>query len=100
MLVHDGFYQLEGLPPVAVYQASVPAGRDIDFKLGEHPARGQYWTLVGNYDPRICRVEMKHKAKHGRAYAKVELKGLYRGTTRVEFVNPAGKRMIVHFSSL
>lgn len=99
-LMHDGFYTLESLPPVSVFRADVPAGRDIDFKLGEHPSRNQYWNLAGGYDPRICRIEMEHKHKHGRSYAKIELKGMYRGKTRVEFVNAAGKRVIVHFTSL
>lgn len=100
LLMHDGFYALESLPPVSVFQASVPAGRDIDFKLGEHPSRRQYWNVVGNYDARICRVELKHKYKHGMSYLKVELNAMYRGTTNVEFVNPAGKRVIVQFTSL
>ena len=99
-LMHDGFYTLETLPPVSVFQANVPAGRDIDFKLSEHPSRRQYWNVVGNYDARICRVEMEHKHKHGMSYLKVELNAMYRGTTNVEFVNPAGKRVIVQFTSL
>ena len=100
LLTHDGFYALETLPPVAVYQASIPAGRDIDFKLGEHPSRRQYWSVVGNYDARICRIKAEHKHKHGRSYLKVELNAMFRGTTNVEFVNPAGKRLIVQFTSL
>ena len=42
---------------------------------------------------------MKHKRK-GYSYAKIELNAMYRGTTTVEFVNPAGKRVIVYFTSL
>lgn len=97
MLMHEGFYTLESLPPVAVFQASIPAGTDIDFKLGEH--HGQWWSVAPGYDPRICRIELKHKHK-GRSYAKIELNGMYRGTTNVEFVNPVGKRVIVQFTSL
>ena len=97
MLMNDGFYAIETLPEVSVFQASVPAGHDIDFKLSEHP--GQYWTQVGGYDARICRIEMKHKFK-GVGYAKIELNAMYRGTTNIEFVNPAGKRVIVQFTSL
>lgn len=99
-LMHNGFYTLETLPSVSVFQATVPAGRDIEFKLSEHPMRRQYWNVVGNYDARICRVEMEHKHKHGRSYLKVELNAMYRGTTNVEFVNPAGKRVIIQFTSL
>lgn len=99
MLMHEGFYTLESLPPVSVFQASVPAGSDIDFKLSENPAAGQMWTLAGAYDARICRIEMKHKFK-GVGYAKIELNAMYRGTTNIEFVNPAGKRVIVQFTSL
>ena len=98
-LMHEGFYALESLAPVTEFQVAVPAGRDVDFKLGEHPSRGQYWSLAGSYDARICRIEMKHKRK-GYSYAKIELNAMYRGTTTVEFVNPAGKRVIVHFTSL
>ncbi|MBP5531221.1 MAG: hypothetical protein J6Y54_04240, partial [Lentisphaeria bacterium] len=97
MLTHEGFYTLESLPPVSVFQASVAAGSDITFKLGEH--RGQWWSVAPGYDPRICRIELKHKHK-GRSYAKIELNGMYRGTTNVEFVHPTGRRVIVQFTSL
>ena len=97
MLTHEGFYTLESLPPVSVFQASVPAGRAIAFRLGEH--RGYWWSVAPGYDPRICRIDLNHRHK-GRTYAKIELSGMSRGTTNVEFVNPAGKRVIVRFTSL
>ena len=98
MLMNDGFYALESLPAVAVFQASVYAGKDIDFKLGEH--HNQMWNIAPGYDARVCRVELERKFKHGMRYLKVELNGMYRGTTNVEFVNTNGKRVIVQFTSL
>ena len=98
-LVHDGFYYIDNLPPVAMYQATVPSGDDIEFKLSENINAGQLWSPLAGYDARICRVEIKHKRK-GVDYAKVELKGFMRGTTDVVFVNPAGKRFVVRFTSM
>lgn len=97
MLAHEGFYELDSLPAVAVYRAQIPAGRVIAFRLGEH--RGQWWSVAPGCDPRICRIDLKHRHK-GRSYAKIELGGVYRGTTNVEFVHPSGRRVIVQFTSL
>ena len=83
-----------------MFQVNLPPGRDIDFKLGEHPSLRQYWSVAGGYDPRICRIEAEHKHKRGVSYFDVELKAMFRGTTKIEFVNPAGKRVIVRFTSL
>jgi len=99
-LVHNSFFHLSTLPPVSEFTASVYAGSDIELKLSEHPSRGQVWSHTGAYNPRVCRVEIDHKHRKGQSYAKIELKGLHRGTTRLIFSNPAGKQVIIHFTSM
>lgn len=98
-LVNDQFYPLHALQPVTVFQAAIPAGSDIEFKLGEDPGRNRYWSIVPSYDVRVCRVELKHRHK-GHPRASIGLKAYIRGTTNVEFVNTDGRRVIVQFTGL
>ena len=101
VLINDEFYRLRNLPPVTVFQTNVPVGGKIEFKLGEEIDRGMVWSVVGNYDPMICRVKLEHDRDGVRQFrhdnAEIKLRALGRGATRVEFVNVNGKRVIVNF---
>ena len=99
-LMDGGFYTLESLPPVAVFQVAVPSGRAISFKLGQVPMAGEHWGICRAYDPNVCRFGLQ-RARVNSPYTRVTLKAVRPGTTTLEFFNRnAGKRVIIHFTAL
>jgi len=104
VLINDEYYWLRSLDPVTVFQANVPVGSDIDFKLGEDINSGMIWSVSGDYNPMVCRVKLEHDrdgvwpVRYDKA--EIELKAVGRGMTRVEFVNGNGKRVIVNFTGM
>ena len=101
LLQNDRFYSYGSLAPDEHFEISIPVGSDIDFELGEHPDRGNYWRLI-SYDANICRVKIEHdregffsiKGDH----AEIELKAMSPGTTRVVLAC-GSKRVTVHVTA-
>lgn len=99
-VIHEKCYSLDEIGAI-VRQATVPLGGEIDFALEEDASRAQYWT-ISSYDSAVCRVEIEHDREgiwpFRRDLAKIELKGVAKGTTTVLFTYPDGKNFQVLFT--
>ena len=99
-VIHEKCYSLDEIGAI-VRQATVPLGGEIDFALEEDASRAQYWT-ISSYDSAVCRVEIEHDREgiwpFRRDLAKIELKGVAKGTTTVLFTYPDGKNFQVQFT--
>ena len=102
LLQNDRYYTYTFLDNDTHFEASVPCGSDIDFKIGEDASSQLYWRLV-SYNPAVCRVKLEHDSDGVFPFridkAEIELKALMPGKTDVVFVC-GPKKVTVHFTAL
>ena len=101
LLQNDHYYAYMFLDNDTHFEAAVPCGSDIDFKIGEDAGK-QYWRLV-SCDPAVCRVKLEHDSDGVFPFridkAEIELKAVMPGKTDVVFVC-GPKRVTVHFTAM
>jgi hypothetical protein len=87
----------------AHFEAAVPCGSDIDFKIGEDISGRLFWRLQPGYDPNVCFVKLEHDSDGVFPFridkAEIELKAVMPGRTDVVFVC-GPKKVTVHFTAM
>lgn len=90
MVMDNNRYRINKIPQVL--KVVIPVGGDIDFDFEEVPSKALFWT-AGRYNTAVCYIKLEHDNDNDwfdRPEAEIEIKGLSRGTTVVDFTCGTG----------